>query len=170
MSLTSSSIRIWTRNLQDHHVKHTIHETSLNPDEYQITCNVVTHHMQQSSARPHAYLFMWMSSAAVPTRPPPWCCWRLIIWPQRSGPPSERACRPSRPFPVSSSRCAPCPPVSCRGREDGKWIASKALYSCLTFKVTTNTSGAVRVRRLAQGHLDTSLGGAWGSNQQTSSC
>jgi len=44
---------------------------------------------------------------------------------------------------------------------------------CQTCKVTTNTSGAGRVRwRLAQGHLDTLLGGggARGSNQQPSCC
>jgi len=63
-------------------------------------------------------------------------------------------------------------------------LLSKALYSiashshpfvhrrrCQPCKVTTNTSGPVRVGWcLAQGHLDTWLGGARGSNQQPLCC
>lgn len=56
-----------------------------------------------------------------PTGPPPWWGWRLMfLHYQQFGPPSEPACRPSRPSPVSSSRCAPCPPVSCHSGEDGE--------------------------------------------------
>jgi len=65
---------------------------------------------------------------------------------------------------------------------NGKWIAfiqhlyprhfTVASHSHINtpMVVPTNTSGAVRVRvrSLAQGHLDTSLGGARGSNQQPS--
>jgi len=64
-----------------------------------------------------------------------------------------------------------------------KWIAFKYHFTvtshspihpfihqqrCQPCKATTNTSGAGRVRCLAQGHLDTLLGGARGSNQQPS--
>ena len=82
----------------------------------------------------NAYLFHGNFIWRRAIRPHPWWCWLLMISIQPFCPPSEPACPPSRPSPISSSRCVPCPPVSCHRRKDNGWFSVWQFTSTATWR------------------------------------